>query len=307
MTTGNVTSTEDDTDLRLLFVPTGSGGDQLCLRMFTPTDPGTPAHDAPVLVVLPAMGITASYYDPLARGLCRAGFPVVVGDLRGHGGSTPAISRDSRFGQQEMVAEDIPAVVSAARRGFPGRPVVLLGHSLGGQLAVAYLRRPEADVEGLVLIASGTPHFRVYPRLRGLRVLLGTQVAALLGRCWGYFPGDRIGFAGRESARVIRDWARFARTGRFRPAGADVDYEREVSTPDIPVLVVSVEGDVMHTAEAMAALTAKLGRTRVRTLRYTAADAGRRLDRYRWVRTYGPLPAWLTDWWRDATAERRSS
>ncbi|MET1076314.1 MAG: alpha/beta fold hydrolase [Umezawaea sp.] len=285
-----------DVEARLLVIPVGRR-DQLCLRVFPPA---VEDDRAPVLLVVPAMGIVATYYDPLARGLSQAGFPVVVCDLRGHGGSTPAVSRASRFGQQEMVAVDLPAAVAAARREFPGRPVVLLGHSIGGQLAVAYLGRPEADVDGLALIASGTPHHRVYPRSRGLRVLLGTQSAALLGRAWGYFPGDRVGFGGRESSGVITDWARFARTGRFRPDGADLDYERAMSTVDVPVLVVSVEGDLMHTPAAMAELTGKLGSTRVTSLRYTAADAGQKLDRYRWVRVPGPLPSWLKDWWRDA-------
>ncbi|GAA2670083.1 MULTISPECIES: alpha/beta fold hydrolase [Actinosynnema] len=284
-----------DTGARLLVLPV-DGDHQLCLRVLAPLadDPA-----APVLVIVPAMGITASYYDPLAEGLARQGFPVVACDLRGHGASVPAISRRSRHGQQDAVATDLPAIVTAARREFPGRRLVLLGHSIGGQLAAAYLARPEADADGLALIASGTPHHRVYPPLRALRVLAGTGAAALLGRVWGYFPGDRVGFAGRESAGVIRDWARFARTGRFRPDGADLDYERAMSTVDVPVLVVSVEGDLMHTPAAMAALTAKLGTTRVTERRYTAADAGGPLDRYRWVRVRGPLPAWVRDWWRD--------
>ncbi len=291
-----------DVEARLLVLPVGRR-DQLCLRVFA----GSAEDDrSPVVLVVPAMGIVATYYDPLAHGLSRVGFPVVVCDLRGHGGSTPAVSRASRFGQQEMVAVDLPAAVAAARGEFPGRPVVLLGHSIGGQLGVAYLGRPEADVDGLALIASGTPHHRVYPRLRGLRVLLGTQAAALLGKAWGYFPGDRVGFGGRESSGVIVDWARFARTGRFRPDGADLDYERAMSTVDLPVLVVSVEGDLMHTPTAMAELTAKLASTRVTRLRYTAADAGQELDRYRWVRVPGPLPTWLKDWWRDATSPEGS-
>lgn len=284
-----------DVEARLAVVPVGRG-DRLCLRVF---DQAARDERAPAVLVVPAMGIAAGYYDPLAMSLSRNGFPVVLCDLRGHGRSTPAISRASRFGQQDLVAVDLPACVEAARREFPGRPVLLLGHSLGGQLGAAYLGRPEADVDGLVLIASGTPHHRVYPWYRGLRVLFGTQAAALLGRLWGYFPGDRVGFAGRESAGVVRDWARFARTGRFRPDGADLDYERAMSAVDLPVLAVSVEGDVMHTPAAMAALTAKLGSTRVTRLRYREADAGQKLDRYRWVRIEGPLPSWVRDWWQD--------
>lgn len=75
----------------------------------------------------------------------------VTWSLRGHGESaTPPAGSYTR----QHVLEDLDRVVSAA-----GRPVVLVGHSLGGYLSLAYNLAHPNDVRGLVLIAAG-PGFR---------------------------------------------------------------------------------------------------------------------------------------------------
>src|SRR5262245_30265251 len=68
------------------------GGERLGVQIY-------PEPDAPraVLVVWPAMGVPARYYRRFAVELRRAGFAVVVADLRGTGASTPQPSRRSGY------------------------------------------------------------------------------------------------------------------------------------------------------------------------------------------------------------------
>lgn len=72
-------------------------------------------------------------------------------DLRGHGSSDAAAP--GHYERADALA-DLARMVDAV-----GRPAVLVGHSLGGYLALAHaIERPE-DVAGLVLVAAG-PGFR---------------------------------------------------------------------------------------------------------------------------------------------------
>lgn len=72
-------------------------------------------------------------------------------DLRGHGGSENAAVGD--YGRSHALA-DLDRMVEAA-----GRPAVLVGHSLGGYLSLAYAILHPEQVCGLVLVAAG-PGFR---------------------------------------------------------------------------------------------------------------------------------------------------
>lgn len=56
-------------------------------------------------------------------------------DLRGHGTSSVRTGRGVDFGYETMVARDWPASIWVARECCSAGPIVLLGHSLGGQLS----------------------------------------------------------------------------------------------------------------------------------------------------------------------------
>ena len=106
--------------------------------------------EGPNLVCTTGWANDRSVWDALATDLA-ADHRVTTWDLRGHGASdTPP---PDCYGRSEAL-DDLAAVLNVA-----GRPAVLIGHSLGGYLSLAYaLGRPD-EVAGLVLVATG-PGFR---------------------------------------------------------------------------------------------------------------------------------------------------
>ncbi|RZU74515.1 putative alpha/beta hydrolase [Micromonospora kangleipakensis] len=246
------------------------------------------APDAPVVVIWPAMGVRARYYRPFATALRAAGLGVVVADLRGTGASTPVPNRSCRYGYAEL-AGDVGAVLAALKPRLDGRTRLLLGHSLGGQVAVLHQALHDADtVDGLALVAVGVPWWRGYPGLRGWGVLPYTQGIATTARLLGVWPG--WGFGGRQARGVIRDWAYTARTGRF-PMLDGVDVETAVGSVRTPVLAVSVDDDQYTPHATLDHLCAKLTAAPVIRHRYTVAEAGAPLDHFTWVRAAAPLAA----------------
>jgi len=91
----------------------------------------------------------AAQMDALAADL-----RLVAWDLRGHGRSA---APEGLYRREDALA-DLAAVVGLAA-GAAGRPVLLVGHSLGGYLSLLHtIERPDT-VAGLVLISTG-PGFR---------------------------------------------------------------------------------------------------------------------------------------------------
>ncbi|MEU8541842.1 alpha/beta fold hydrolase [Streptomyces sp. NPDC048717] len=249
-----------------------------------------------VVLIWPAMAVKASYYAPFCDELAALDIASVAADLRGQGESGPRPGRGSRHGYDELASRDWPRMVAAVRERFgEGVPLYLLGHSIGGQVSVLYAAREPKGVDGLIFVAAGSVDFRGFPGLSGLRVLLSTQLAAVIARLWGYFPGHRLGFAGRQPARLIRDWARIARTGRFEPSGADVDYAERLGDVRLPVLAVSVAGDSLAPATAVERLCATLPSATVERWRYEPAE-GIRVDHVRWVRKGAPVAQRIRAW-----------
>ncbi|MFG1888001.1 alpha/beta fold hydrolase [Micromonospora sp. NPDC049051] len=264
-------------------------GARLGLQVYPEPDGVT---DAPLVLIMPAMGVRARYYRPFAAALRAAGLAVAVADLRGTGESTPAPSRACRYGYPELAA-DVGAALAALKTRRDGRRTLLLGHSLGGQAALLRLAvHGEPDVDGLALVAVGVPWWRSFPGLRGYGVLPYTQTIAATARLLGVWPG--WGFGGRQARGVIRDWAYTARTGRF-PDLDGVDAEAAVRALRTPVLAVSVDDDQYTPHPTVDHLCAKLSAAPVVRERYTPAQSGTRMDHFTWVRASGPLAARVAD------------
>lgn len=128
---------------------TGLRGD---LRGFAWSPESQPATGCVVMVH--GLGEHVGRYRGLAADLAAAGWASVAADLPGHGNSP---GRRGHIESYRRTLMEIGEMLGAAAKRFPDLPLVLLGHSMGGNLAANYvLRRDEIaprtpDPVGLVL------------------------------------------------------------------------------------------------------------------------------------------------------------
>lgn len=112
----------------------------------------TPEAPAAVVVLVHGIAEHSSRYAHVAQRLNEAGYAVYGVDHRGHGRSSGAKGNIGRFAG---AVTDLHAVRRMAERSLPGLPVFVLGHSLGGLIALDYVTRSRGEgLAGLAL--SGT-------------------------------------------------------------------------------------------------------------------------------------------------------
>jgi predicted alpha/beta hydrolase len=262
-----------------------------------------PAAPRASIVLFPALGVEAAYYEPLALALASRDLAVVTADLRGLGGSSVRPRRGVDFGYARLI-DDAAVVLAAAREATAG-PVYALGHSLGGHVAalVAGLR-PDA-MDGLVLVAAGTPYVTRFRAATAGGLLVLSWLVQISGTLLGYVPGRRFRFGGTEAAQLMSEWARLARSGRFRIDG--IDAERALASARVPALVVSIEDDWLAPRAAVDHLASKLAQAAIERRHVTAADADpRALDHFRWARVPEVAASVIARWIaaRDGIAPR---
>lgn len=216
------------------------------------------APAAPVVLAMPAMGVRASFYQGLATPLAKTGFRLVSCDLRGHGRSSVRPSRTIDYGFREMLEQDWPAAVGAVNAEYPGAPVVLLGHSLGGKLSLLFASANPGAVSAVVSVASCSIYWRAFPWPLRLPLLCFTQLAAASATLFGHYYGHRVGFGGNEARSMMSDWAYQARSGRYRAKGSSIDYEGRLATMETPSLIMSIAGDSYAPRPAVDHLFGKL-------------------------------------------------
>jgi len=103
-----------------------------------------------VIVVSHGLAEHSGRYAQFAERFVAHGHAVYALDHRGHGRSTGARANIDRF---SYLASDLGTFVGRAQRQHPDAPVFLVGHSMGGAIALATALRSPASLKGLVLSA----------------------------------------------------------------------------------------------------------------------------------------------------------
>ncbi len=209
-----------------------------------------------IIVCLPAMGVRASYYNDSALALSAYDFHVITIDWRGHGQSSLRAGRTTDFGYEELV-NDLKELLECTENWFSVMPVYVVGHSLGGQIASLCAARYPGVIQGLVLIASCSVYYQGWEGRGAWRVWLAAKLFHPLSKVVGYFPGNMIGFGGREARKVMHDWCYNGLYGKYRLAGSPFDYEAALKKMAAPSLAISIPGDELAPVKATENLVGK--------------------------------------------------
>ncbi|HWU75980.1 MAG TPA: alpha/beta fold hydrolase [Rhodanobacter sp.] len=252
-------------------------------------------HCHQLLYWLPAMGMPARHYLPLARSLAERGVAVVLHEWRGIGSSDRRASRQCDWGYRQLLLDDLPAGMAAIHERWPQSRWWLGGHSLGGQLAMLYASLHPSTFAGLLLVASGSPYWRRFRH--GWLIGLAYALAPLVANLVGHLPGRRIGFGGNEARGVIDDWARSGRRGCYAATGMTQDFEARLATVSLPVLALRLKEDWLGPPASLEWLLGKLG-AGIRQVEVISREdlAGKRADHFGWMKTPAPIGARVAEW-----------
>lgn len=110
-------------------------------------------------------GENLEHYADIAKQLAAHGYASVAYDQRGHGRMESLTSRQRRAAlgvspSYNHLLEDLGSVRRDICERYPGIPVILYGHSMGGNVAVNYLLRFSQADHSMVVLES--PWFRLY-------------------------------------------------------------------------------------------------------------------------------------------------
>ncbi|AIF48974.1 alpha/beta hydrolase family protein [Dyella japonica] len=248
-----------------------------------------------LLYWVPALGVAAKHYLPLAQALATHGIAVAIHEWRGIGSSNKRAGRREDWGYRELLEDDLPAGIAVARAAVPHAPLYLGGHSLGAQIASLYTSLHPEEAAGLLAVASGAPYWRQFPQ--GRLLWFAYALAPWLARLVGYLPGRRIGFGGNEARRLIDDWARTGRTGRYAAVGMGIDFEAALGRLDLPVLGLRLQDDWLVPEASLSWLLGKVPRGTHTQQVVTAAELDSdKADHFRWMKTPWPVATRMAAW-----------
>ncbi len=236
-----------------------------------------------VIILLPAMGIRASYYYRFAEQLAQQNISTILMDWRGFGKSSERPSHRTNFGYQQLL-EDTILLLQTIKERYKEQKIYLMGHSLGGQIGALSLSTMKEKIDGLILIACGLPYYKHWDGLKQLQLHFANVIFPLAARIFGYFPGHIMGFADKEARGVMRDWCYTLSNGTYRINGKE--YDPLLKQLHINTLVLRIEHDWLAPEKAIKGIYEKLHPESV-SEKYVLPQElpnGKKLNHFNWTR-----------------------
>lgn len=237
------------------------------------------------LLFLPALGIQCRMYDAMAKALAAAGCSVLLMEQRGHGRSSLRASRKIRWGLDHYLQYDIPAALAwlESQPESRGRPLIMGGHSLGGHLSSIYCGQHPQRLQGVLHVACGFPFHSDFDAANSRLIRLLCHLIPLFQVIPGYFPGARLGFAGRESMQLMLDWRDWAQRGNLDYASHQ-GLQTAIAAYSGTLLAVSMEGDELSSKKAEQRAIVGFTSARISQVRLGRDVAGERLGHFGWTK-----------------------
>ena len=217
---------------------TGAGG----LKLFTQA--WLPDSDPTAVVVL-AHGASehSGRYDWVGGELATRGLALFALDHRGHGRSEGPRALVDRM---DNVVADLDLLVDEPAARFAGKPLFLLGHSMGGAVALSYAIRHQDRLDGLILSAPLAALEAASPATR-----IAGRVLSVIAPKLGVYQVDSTAVS-RDPA-VVRDYDADPLNYHGKlPARTVAELSNEVArfpesikTLELPLLVLVGTGDLL--------------------------------------------------------------
>jgi len=213
--------------------------------------PAGKSHSEGVVVINPATGVLARYYHRYAAFLAEHGFDVLTYDYRGIGLSRPADLKSLSSDWRCWGEKDFEAALGLALERADGRPVSVVGHSIGGFLPG--FARSARHIHRMLTVGAQHAYWRDYRAGCRLRLLVKWHVVMPVATVFrGYFPGKRLGWLEDLPAGVAYGWSFGGREIDRRLCPSERQSLRaRFAALAAPILAIAASDDEFATREAM--------------------------------------------------------
>jgi predicted alpha/beta hydrolase len=224
------------------------------------------------VLIVPAMGVEQQYYSDFAHWLAARGYFVVTFDYRGIGHSRRGSLRGFPADVLTWAERDTAAVLALVRERIGDKPLLWIGHSLGGQ--IFGLVPGHERVRAMVTVTAGGGYWRDFvPRLRRWAPVLW-HVVVPLALLAGYFPGRALRIVGDVPAGVMRQWRSWCLHPEYLFGVLPPEVRARYAALKLPVLSLSFTDDEFLSRRNIDSLHACYAGATVEMQRLSPQDVG---------------------------------
>ncbi|HEY0655169.1 MAG TPA: alpha/beta fold hydrolase [Chryseosolibacter sp.] len=209
-----------------------------------------------VILINSATGVKQKFYASFATFLAKEGYTVYTYDYRGIGHSRPKTLRGFKASMRDWGTWDYHTMLQNIFQTHLNARVVVLGHSVGGQLVA--LSPLTSKVEGVVMVGAQTPYIRNFTGLGQTLKLFSFWyfLIPFFTKITGYFPASKLALFEDLPKGVALQWARWAKSENYMFEEFPEDQEK-FERLAVPALMVNFTDDKLAPVGAVSDLMSR--------------------------------------------------
>ncbi|MBP7555504.1 MAG: alpha/beta fold hydrolase [Chitinophagaceae bacterium] len=219
-----------------------------------------------VLIIVSATGVLQSFYRKIAEFFQGKGISTITFDYAGIGESLRGGIKDEKSHLLNWGNRDLEAVIQYAIETFPGHKLILLGHSIGGQLIGLAPSSLRADK--IILVAAQSGYWKFWKGITRIRMWLNWYLLfPVLTKGFGYFPSKKFGKMENLPKNITEEWAKWCRSSNYlfaRVSSDDLYFDRI----KCELTAISIEDDFFAPKKSVEWMTERFSGAPVKRLHF---------------------------------------
>jgi predicted alpha/beta hydrolase len=166
------------------------------------------------IIINPAMAVRQRYYFDYAAFLAQQGFQVFTYDYLGIGESKSKSLLKLDASILDWAQTDFNAVINHAKESFPYNTLVVIGHSIGGQ--IIGMTSASSKVDAFVMVAAQTPYWKNFETKTKPKLwFFWHAILPVLTKTFGFFPASKLRLFEDLPKSAALQWMRWAKSEKF--------------------------------------------------------------------------------------------
>ncbi len=219
-----------------------------------------------IIIIVSAAGVLQSFYKKIAEFFKDNSISTITFDYTGIGKSLHVNIENENINLTSWGSRDLDAVIKYTIETFPGHKIILLGHSIGGQLIGL---APSSDMaDKIILIAAQSGYWKFWKGVSKIKMWTNWYLLVpLLTNVFGYLPAKKISRMENLPKNVAEEWAKWCRSSVYLFAGFSHNklYFDRIKCK---ITSISIDDDFFAPKKSVEWLNAKFENASIKTLHF---------------------------------------
>ncbi|MBS1737237.1 MAG: alpha/beta fold hydrolase [Bacteroidetes bacterium] len=219
-----------------------------------------------IVIIASAAGVLQSFYQKLAQFFQSNGISIITFDYSGVGESLHGNIKKENSSLKNWGNRDLESVIKYTIETYPRHKIILLGHSIGGQLIGLAPSSYMADKIILVAVQSG--YWKFWNGVTKIRMWANWYLLVpILTKVFGYLPSKKFSRMESLPKNVAEEWAKWCRSSDylFPYFSEDRLYFNKVKCN---ITSIGIDDDFFAPKKSVEWLTAKFENASIKSLHF---------------------------------------